>query len=95
MRTSNLLSRFQYYLHGFVHFNIAKNGVTSLSRRLLSVKQIAAEYRQIAKYCERCRAATPHQVRENDGVVAKICVVCLLRGYLSGRPLAEEANWDR
>jgi hypothetical protein len=44
---------------------------------------VAAEYRQISKYCERCSHTTPHQVRENDGVVAKICVVCLLRGYLS------------
>jgi len=56
------------------------------------VQNIAGEYRQIAKYCERCRAVTPHQLREGEGLVAKICVVCLLRGYLSGRPAAEEED---
>jgi hypothetical protein len=51
---------------------------------------IAGGYRQVSKYCERCRSTTPHQVRQNDGLIAKICVICLLRGYLSGKPPAEE-----
>ncbi len=51
---------------------------------------IAGEYRQISKYCERCKSATPHQVREKNGLIAKICVICLLRGYLSGQPRVEE-----
>ncbi len=50
------------------------------------MQNIAGEYRQIAKYCDRCRAVTPHQLREGEGLVAKICVVCLLRGYLSRIP---------
>ncbi len=47
-------------------------------------------YRQVSKFCEVCKSTTPHQVRENDGVVAKICVACLLRGYLTGNPQAVE-----
>jgi len=58
--------------------------------RQCNVRHNAAKYRQISKYCERCRAATPHQVREQEGIVAKICVVCLLRGYLSGNQGASE-----
>jgi len=49
------------------------------------VSTTAQAYRQVTKHCERCKTATPHQVRENDGLVAKICIVCLLRGYLSRR----------
>ena len=43
---------------------------------------IGAAYNQITKYCGQCKSATPHQVRQNVGLTAKICVVCLLRGYL-------------
>ena len=51
---------------------------------------IAAAYNQITKYCDRCKAATPHQVRETDGLIARICVVCLLRGYLSDKAPVEK-----
>lgn len=50
----------------------------------------AGKYQQLSKYCERCAATTPHQLREQDGLIAKICVVCLLRGYLSGQREPED-----
>ena len=53
--------------------------------------QFVGKQRQITKYCERCRVATPHQIRENNGLIAKICVVCLRRGDLWEKPRAEEA----
>ena len=58
--------------------------------------KIVGQQRQITKYCERCRATTPHQVRENDGLIAKICVVCLQRGDLSEKRRADgEASQGR
>ena len=63
--------------------------------RQRNVRHKAAKYRQISKYCECCRTATPHQVREQEGLVAKICVVCLLRGYLSGNQGAAENGGQR
>ena len=52
--------------------------------------KIVGRQLQITKYCERCRATTPHQVRENDGLIAKICVVCLQRGDLWEKRRSEE-----
>ena len=52
--------------------------------------KIVGRQLQITKYCECCRATTPHQLRENDGLIAKICIVCLQRGDLSEKRPAEE-----
>jgi len=50
---------------------------------------IVAAYNQITKYCGHCKSTTPHQVRQNSGLAVKICVVCLLRGYLIESSVAQ------
>jgi hypothetical protein len=52
------------------------------------MRQNGTKYSQVSKFCERCKATTPHQLRQQEGFSAKICVVCLLRGYLSSRQIS-------
>jgi hypothetical protein len=53
------------------------------------MRHSVAKYCQVSKYCEACRAVTPHELREQEGFMVKICVACLLRGYLSSKQEAE------
>jgi hypothetical protein len=34
------------------------------------------------KYCKVCERDTPHQIRDGQGLVARICVLCLNRALI-------------